>query len=206
MITIPVYNVLLVPDVKLYLKKDVFVKLSGEEPERDKMVLLLSARADENRQEMDEDSFYELASPYLDKYLKEGLDKRKIAAMVRTRISVLPDIEEQVDFFNAVPDYDVSMYINKKSKSTLETSRQILGDVLPLLEAAESFDNDTLFAILSDYAKANERKINIVMWPLRTAVSGKMATPAGATGLMEVLGKEESLCRIRAAIAKLDEA
>ncbi len=155
---------------------------------------------------MDEDSFYELASPYLDKYLKEGLDKRKIAAMVRTRISVLPDIEEQVDFFNAVPDYDVSMYINKKSKSTLETSRQILGDVLPLLEAAESFDNDTLFAILSDYAKANECKINIVMWPLRTAVSGKMATPAGATGLMEVLGKEESLCRIRAAIAKLDEA
>ena len=152
---------------------------------------------------MDEDTFLKLAEPYLDQYLKEGLDRKKVAAMVKTRISTLPDIQEQVDFFNEVPEYDVSMYTNKKSKSTQETSLKILTDVLPLLEAADDFGNDALFEILSSYAKENERKINIVMWPLRTAVSGKMATPAGATGLMEVLGKEETVRRIQAAIRKL---
>ena len=79
----------------------------------------------------------------------------------------------------------------------------LVGDVLPLLEDAGSFDNDTLFNILKNYAAKKEYKVNTVMWPLRTAVSGKPATPAGATGLMEVLGRDETIARIQAAIRKL---
>nr|WP_027870520.1 glutamate--tRNA ligase [[Eubacterium] cellulosolvens] len=155
---------------------------------------------------MDDALFYEMAAPYLKKYLTADLDLAKIAAMVKTRIQILPDIEEQVDFFNAVPDYDVEMYVHKKSKSTKESSLAILGEVVPLLEGMQEFDGDTLFETLKTFAAEHEYKVNTVMWPIRTAVSGKAATPAGATGLLEVLGKEESLARIHAAIEKLSNA
>jgi glutamyl-tRNA synthetase len=144
-----------------------------------------------------------MAEPYLKKYIAADLDLKKIAAMVKTRIQVLPDIEEQVDFFNAVPEYDVEMYVHKKSKSTKETSLAVLEAVIPVLEGVQNFDGDTLFETLKAFAAEHEYKVNTVMWPIRTAVSGKAATPAGATGLLEVLGREESLARIRAAIEKL---
>lgn len=160
----------------------------------------------EYMKKLDPDTFYEKALPYLDKYLPVGMDRKKVAAMVQSRIQVFPDIEEQVDFFRAVPDYDVSMYTHKKSKSTAETSKKVLADVIPLLETVDSFDNDSLFQTLSAYAKENEMKVNTVMWPIRTAVSGKQATPAGATGLMEVLGKDETIKRIKAGLEKLEQA
>ena len=155
---------------------------------------------------MDPDAFYEMAEPYLKACLKRDCDLRKIAGMVQSRIQLFSDIPGQVDFLDEVPDYDVSMYIHKKSKSTLETSKTILSDVLPLLEEAEAFDNDSLFSVLSAYASAHERKINTVMWPIRTAVSGKQATPAGATGILELIGKEEACARLRAALDKLEQA
>ena len=152
---------------------------------------------------MDPDRFYEMAEPHLKDAVKGNFDLRKIASMVQSRIQTLPEIASQVDFLDEMPAYDKEMYIHKKSKSTLETSLEVLGDVIPLLEQAESFDNDSLFALLSAYATEKERKVNTVMWPLRTAVSGKQATPAGATGIMELLGKEESLRRLREGLAML---
>ena len=88
-------------------------------------------------------------------------------------------------------------------KSTAETSLKVLQDVLPILEAQESFDNDSLYAVLSKYVSDTGVKTGFVMWPIRIAVSGKQMTPAGATEIMEVLGKEESLDRIRKGIEKL---
>ncbi len=95
------------------------------------------------------------------------------------------------------------MYVHKKMKTNEETSRQVLKEVQPLLEAQEDFSNDALFAMLSAYAKEHGYKVGYVMWPIRTALSGKQMTPAGATEILEVLGKEESLVRIQAAIDKL---
>ena len=126
--------------------------------------------------------------------------------MVQTRIQTFPDIAEQIDFFAELPDYNPDMYTHKKSKSTAESSLQVLKETLPLLEASEGFDNDTLFTVLKAYADEKGLKVNTVMWPLRTAVSGKAATPAGATGIMEVLGKNETIRRIRDGIARLDAA
>ncbi len=153
---------------------------------------------------MEPDAFYQLAEPYLKKVLhKDALDLHTIAELVRTRIEVFPDIEEMVDFFEALPEYDAAMFENKKQKSTCEGSLQILTDLLPVLGGKETFTNDALFEVLSAYAEEKELKNKTVIWALRIAVSGKAVTPAGATQIMEIIGKEDSLSRIRTAIAKL---
>ena len=157
----------------------------------------------EYMKKMDDDKFYGMALPYLKEVITRDLDFHKIAAMVKTRIEVFPDIKDHIDFFEKVPEYETSMYVHKKMKTNEETSLQVLKEVQPLLEAQEDFSNDALFAMLSAYAKEHGYKVGYVMWPIRTALSGKQMTPAGATEILEVLGKEESLVRIQAAIDKL---
>jgi glutamyl-tRNA synthetase len=152
---------------------------------------------------MDEDRFYEMALPYIKETISRDMDFRKIASMVKTRIEILPDIKEQIDFLEAVPEYSVDMYTHKKMKTNAENSLTLLNEVLPILEAQEAFDNDSLFEALSAFAKEKEYKTGFVMWPIRTAVSGKQATPGGATELMALLGKDETIKRIKAAIEKL---
>lgn len=152
---------------------------------------------------MDFDRFYGIAEPYIKKVISKDLDLRKIAAMVKTRVEVLPEIEDHIDFFEELPVYDTEMYVHKKMKTTKETSLEVLKDLLPVLEAQEDYSNDGLFAVLSAYVAEKGVKTGFVMWPIRTAVSGKQMTPAGATEIMEVLGKEESLKRIRKGIELL---
>lgn len=153
---------------------------------------------------MDFDKFYEMAEPYLRESLTKDFDLKKIAAMVKTRIEIFPDIADHVDFFEAVPEYDVFMYAHKKMKTTPETSLEVLRELIPVLEAQEDYSNDGLYETLCKYVADKGCKNGYVMWPVRTAVSGKQMTPGGATEIMEVLGKEESLSRIRAAVAKLE--
>ncbi len=155
---------------------------------------------------MDFDRFYGMAEPYLKEAVTKDYDLKKIAAMVKTRIEIFPDIKEHVDFFDALPDYDVAMYTHKKMKTNAETSLSVLQDLLPRLEAQEDYTNDALYATLSAYVEEKGYKNGYVMWPVRTAVSGKQMTPGGATELMEVLGKEESLARIRKGIEMLENA
>ncbi len=155
---------------------------------------------------MDEETFYQMALPWLQKAVSREVDFRKIAKMVQTRIEVLPEIPEMVNFFQEVLPYEVSMYAHKKMKSTQETSLAVLQEVLPLLEKQEDYSNDALFECLSGYVKEQGYKTGYVMWPIRTALSGKQMTPAGATEIMEVIGKEESLLRIRQAVQKLQES
>lgn len=152
---------------------------------------------------MDEQTFSKLARPYIKEVVSRELDFEKIASMVKTRIEIFPDIKEQIDFLEAVPDYDISMYAHKKMKTTPETSLAVLTEVLPVLEAQEDYSNDALYETLLAFVSEKGYKNGYVMWPIRTAVSGKQMTPGGATELMELLGKEESLTRIRAAIEKL---
>jgi glutamyl-tRNA synthetase len=154
---------------------------------------------------MDFDRFFELAKPYITKVLTKDYDLKKIAALVKTRIEIFPDIQDQIDFLEEVPEYSVDMYRHKKMKTTPETSLELLKEVYPILEAQEDFSNDALFELLKAYATEKEHKIGYVMWPIRTAVSGKQSTPGGATELMEVLGKEEALSRIEKAIEKLTQ-
>ena len=152
---------------------------------------------------MDFDAFYEKALPYIKEVITKDYDLKKIAKMVQTRIEIFPDIKEHIDFFEELPEYDVAMYTHKKMKTNAETSLEVLQEVLPILEAQEDYSNDALYATLLKYVEEKGCKNGYVMWPIRTAVSGKQMTPGGATELMEVLGKEESLARIRKGIELL---
>ncbi len=153
---------------------------------------------------MDFDAFYEKALPFIKETIHRDVDYKKIAEMVKTRIEIFPDIPALIDFFEAVPEYDAAMYTHKKMKTNAETSLAVLKEVLPVLEAQEDYSNDALYGRLVEFVKENGYKNGYVMWPIRTAVSGKQMTPAGATEIMEVIGKEESLARIRSAIEKLE--
>ncbi|MDD3253468.1 MAG: glutamate--tRNA ligase [Lachnospiraceae bacterium] len=154
---------------------------------------------------MDFDRFFAMAEPYIRQTIKKDLDLKKIANMIKTRIEIFPDIAEQIDFFDALPEYDVAMYTHKKMKTNAETSLEVLGEVLPILEAQEDYSNDALYAALAKYVEEKGCKTGFVMWPIRTAVSGKQMTPAGATEIMDVLGKDESLARIRKGIELLSK-
>lgn len=154
---------------------------------------------------MDPDAFYEKALPYIKEAIKgRDLDTHKLAELAQSRIETFPDIVDLLAFFGEVPDYDVQMYAHKKMKTTPELSLEILKKVRPLLENEEDYSNDALFAALKAFAKENGWKNGQVMWPIRTALSGKEMTPGGATQLMEILGKDESLKRVDAAIEKLE--
>ena len=143
---------------------------------------------------MDDDKFFEIAKPYLEAVIKKPLNLKKIAGMVKTRIETLLDIADQIDFFEEMPEYSAD--------NSLET----LKEVLPILEAQDDFSNDALFEALSKYVADKGVKTGFVMWPIRTAVSGKQMTPAGATEIMEIIGKEESLARIKKGIELLEAA
>ena len=155
---------------------------------------------------MDDDKFFEIAKPYLEAVIKKPLNLKKIAGMVKTRIETLLDIADQIDFFEEMPEYSADMYVHKKMKTTKENSLETLKEVLPILEAQDDFSNDALFEALSKYVADKGVKTGFVMWPIRTAVSGKQMTPAGATEIMEIIGKEESLARIKKGIELLEAA
>ena len=157
---------------------------------------------------MDSDRFYEMALPYLKEALTRDydFDFKKIAEMVKTRIEVFPDIVPLITFFDELPEYDTAMYTHKKMKTNEESSLEVLKDILPMLEAQDDYSNDALYQLLLSYVAEKEVKNGYVMWPIRTAVSGMQMTPAGATEIMEVLGKEESIKRIKKGIELLQNA
>ncbi len=155
---------------------------------------------------MDFEKFYEMAEPYIKEIVKKDLDLCKIAALVKTRIEVFPDIYGHIDFFETLPEYDVSMYTHKKSKTNTESSLSVLKALVPVIQAQGDFSNAALYDMLVAFAQENGYKNAYVMWPVRTAVSGKQMTPGGATEIMEILGKEESLARIEKGIQLLEAA
>ena len=152
---------------------------------------------------MDSDQFYEMALPYIKEVITKDLDFKKISEMVKTRIEVFPDIRDQIDFFEEVPEYSSDLYIHKKMKTTKESSLAVLKEIRPVLADFDDYTNDALYQVLVSFAEQKELKNGAVLWPVRTALSGKPMTPCGATELLEVLGKEESLRRIDRAIEKL---
>ena len=128
--------------------------------------------------------------------------KEKLLLLLQGRIGKFSEIGEKSAFFFSLPDYGKELFANKKNKVTPESAMEILRAALPLLEAEESFTNDSLYALLLALAEKLGVKSGAVMWSVRIAVSGLAVTPGGATEIMEILGKEESLRRIRLALAE----
>ena len=150
---------------------------------------------------MPEDKYLEISMPYVEKAITKNIDKKKIALCAKTRIEVFPDIPDKISFFNEVKnDYDKNLYANEKNKLTLEDSINILNEVLPIFEKEIDYSNDNLFAILKEFGKSKELKVGKLMWPIRIALSGLENTPAGATEIASIIGKEETINRIKTAI------
>ncbi len=152
---------------------------------------------------MDHEEYYEYALPYVSKVVTKDYDLKAIADLVKTRIEVFPDIMPMIDFFEELPEYDIEMYTHKKMKTNAETSLKVLQDVLPKFEALEDYSITAIESLLMGYIAEEGIKNGQGLWPVRTAVSGKQSTPGGAYEIMSILGKEESLRRIRVAIEKL---
>ena len=152
---------------------------------------------------MENEKFYEMAMPYIKEVITKPLDLKKILDMVKTRIEIFPDIREMVDFFEELPEYDIAMYTHKKMKTNAENSLEVLTELLPILEVQEDYSTEALHDRVMEYIQEKGIKNGQGLWPLRTAVSGKQMTPAGAFEIMEVIGKEESLKRIRKGIEML---
>lgn len=154
---------------------------------------------------MDNERFYEFAMPYIQDVISKPLDFKKIADLVKTRIEVFPDIREHIDFFEKLPEYDTAMYTHKKMKTDSAISLSVLKELLPVLESLNDFSQESIHDTVMEFVASKEMKNGTVLWPLRTAVSGKQMTPGGAFEIMEILGKEESLERIRTGIALLEK-
>lgn len=152
---------------------------------------------------MDNEKFYKMAEPYVREVIKKDLDLHKIMDMVKTRIEIFPEIGEMIDFFEELPKYSPEMYTHKKMKTNSENSLEVLQELLPILEKTEDYSAQALHDVVFEYIAKKECKNGQALWPLRTAVSGKQMTPAGAFEIMEVIGKEESLLRIRKGIELL---
>jgi len=150
------------------------------------------------------EAFHQIALPwYPDALKKLEFDLGKISHLIQVRTERLSDIPGMTAFLAELPAYESALFINEKSKSSLETSRQILEHAIPLLDVLEPWTNETIFACLKTFASEAGFKVGAVMWPIRTACSGLEATPGGATELADLLGKEETLNRLRLGLAKL---
>ncbi len=154
--------------------------------------------------EMDAEGFFALAQPYLKQAVKNpAIDLRLIAPLVQPRCDTLCDIAEQVDFFDALPQYSNQLYCHKKMKTDEQNSLEALQAVLPVLEGIGDWTYDAIHDALVGLAEKLELKNGRIMWPVRTALSGKAVTPGGAVELCHILGKAETLSRIQTGIEQL---
>ena len=153
---------------------------------------------------MNPDAFAKAAEPFIRQAVKNpDIDPAAIAALLQQRTEVLTDIPEKLDFFDALPEYETELYVHKKSKTDEAGSLEMLKKMLPVFEAIEDWSDENILTAMTDMAAACECKNAKVMWPVRIAVAGKAVTPGGAVEICRILGKEESLRRIRAGIEKL---
>ena len=155
---------------------------------------------------MDLEDFLPLATPYLEEVITKELDLRKIAELVKTRIELLPQIKDHIDFFEELPDYDVAIYTHKKMKTNSENSLEVLKEILEVLKDFNDWTVEGLHDKIMEYIKEKGIKNGQGLWPIRTAVSGKQSSPGGAFEIMDILGKDESLRRIQIGIEKLEAA
>lgn len=152
---------------------------------------------------MEFERFYELALPYIKEVVKKPLDYRRIAALAKTRIETLVDIKDIIDFFEELPEYDIEMYTHKKMKTDAQSSLAVLQELLPRFEELTDYSEAGIENVIMSYIAEKGIKNGQGLWPIRTAVSGKQSTPGGAYEIMNILGKEESLKRMKVAIEKL---
>ena len=153
---------------------------------------------------MTPEAFHAAAEPYIRKTATNpDLDTRAIAGLLQARCEKLTEIPEKVDFFDALPEYGLELFTNKKSKTNSEVSRAMLEAAIPALEALPAWDQDSIHDCLIALAEQLAVKNATLMWPVRIAAAGRTVTPGGAVEICRILGREETLRRLRLGLEKL---
>ena len=150
------------------------------------------------------EAFAAVAEPFIRQAVKnQAIDPAAIAALLQQRTEVLTDIPEKLDFFDVLPEYDASLFVHQKSKSSTESAKAVLEDIIPQFEALDSWTDENLLGIMNALTERMGVKKSVVMWPVRIAAAGKAVTPGGAVEICRILGKEETLRRLRIGLQKL---
>ena len=150
---------------------------------------------------LSDEEFYDIALPFLQKSKVNGLfDLKKIAKLLHSRVDVLGEIPEKIDWLASLESYDLALFDNKKNKTSAEVAKTLLPKIKEVLLGVDNFENDTLFATLSEKAGEWGVKSGAIFWVLRIAITGQAVTPGGATEIASLLGKEETLARIDASV------
>lgn len=150
------------------------------------------------------EEFEEKALPYIKQAVKrEDVDFALIAKLLQPRTELFTEIPEQIDFIDSLPEYDNALYCHKKMKTNEENSLESLKAILPVLENLDNWTQDAIHEALFKLIEEKGVKNGIILWPLRVAVSGKSFTPGGGIELCVILGKDESIARIKKGIEKL---
>ena len=154
---------------------------------------------------MSPEAFAKVAEPYIRQAVKNpAIDAAAVAALLQQRTEVLTEIPEKLDFFDALPEYGTELFVHKKSKSDEASSLEVLQKMIPVFEALETWDDESILAAMVKLAEDTGAKNARVMWPVRIAAAGKAVTPGGAVEICRILGREESLRRLRVAVGKLE--
>ena len=153
---------------------------------------------------MSVEEFHKLALPYYEKYISSpDVDLNLLSKLLHTRVDVLEDIKDHVDFIDTLPQYDKDLFVHKKMKTTHENALVSLEKAYEVLAGLEDWRDETIHKVLFDTIKEMGIKNGQMLWPIRTALSGKPSSPGGGTDLLALLGKKESLKRIKVGIEKL---
>ena len=141
--------------------------------------------------------------PYIRKTVKGECDFDLLCEVLQKRCEMLSDLSEQVDFIDEMPEYDISLYTNKKMKTNPENSKESLEKILPVLEGITDWTMDNIHTRLFRLIEQLGVKNGLLLYPLRVAVSGKQFTPGGGVELAAIIGKEKTIARVKAALDKL---
>ena len=150
------------------------------------------------------EKFVEYAEPWIRQTCKRtDIDIPLLCAGLQPRTEVFNDIPERVDFIDEMPEYSIDMYVSKKMKTTPQTSLEALQKLIPVIEGVEDFTAENIHDALFKQIEADGVKNGLYLYPLRVALSGKAVTPGGGVELAKILGKQDTLDRMRKAVEKL---
>ncbi len=153
---------------------------------------------------MDFDQYLAMATPWFDQVLSgKGMDYRRLAELMQSRTDIFSRIPEKIAFLAEMPDFDNAIYFNKKQKCDETVAREVLPLLVPVLEGIGDWTEQNIHDIVIGKIQEWGRKNGSVLWPMRIAVSGQESTPGGAFEIAYLLGRDETLRRLKSSIEKL---